>query len=57
MFLDSPRGIFTTANINLPGPNQLIQIPFTFTADENVDGNIGANNKQYGMARFPYYEA
>lgn len=53
--IESPTGYLTTADIPLPGPNQIINMPFTFTTHAN-DGAVN-RNKQYGFHRFRYVEA
>ena len=53
--IEGPTGILTTADLQLPGPNQIINMPFTFQAHAN-EGAITAN-KQYGWHRFRYVEA
>ena len=53
--IEGPTGLLTTADLPLPGPNQIIQMPFTFTTHAN-EGAVAAN-KQYGWHRFRYVEA
>lgn len=53
--IEGPTGLLTTADIPLPGPNQIINMPFTFTTHAN-EGAVAAN-KQYGWHRFRYVEA
>lgn len=52
--IEGPTGYLTTADITLPGPNQIINMPFTFTTHAN-EGAIN-RNKQYGWHRFRYVE-
>lgn len=53
--IEAATGKLTQAGIELSGPNQIIQMPFTFTAHRN-EGSI-TENKQYAWHRARYFEA
>ena len=53
--IEGATGYLTTSDLQLPGPNQIISMPFTFQAHAN-EGTITAN-KQYAWHRFRYVEA
>ena len=52
--IESPTGLITQSGIELSGPNQIITMPFTFTAHRN-EGSLTAN-KQYAWHRARYFE-
>ena len=53
--VEAITGLLTQSGIELSGPNQIITMPFTFTAHAN-EGSITAN-KQYAWHRARYFEA
>lgn len=52
--IEAATGLLTQAGIEFSGPNQIITMPFTFTAHAN-EGVLTAN-KQYAWHRLRYYE-
>lgn len=53
--IEAVTGLLTQAGLEYPGPNQIISLPFTFTAHAN-EGTLTAN-KQYAWHRSRYFEA